>query len=148
MPILKDFKSFAVKGNMVDLAVGVIIGGAFGRVITAIVDDLVMPLLNPLMPKGRWREWTISPGVKLGDFLSTALDFLIVSVVIFIVVQILHGHREKHEAKKAAEVSSTDRLLTDIREEMRAMRREITASKTVHPRGPESPARSGPASFH
>ena len=62
MPILKDFKDFAVKGNMVDLAIGVIIGGAFGSIITSIVQDVTMPILNPLMPKGKWRDWIVEPG--------------------------------------------------------------------------------------
>lgn len=56
MPVWKDFKEFAVKGNMVDLAVGVIIGAAFGGIINSIVQDVTMPLLNPLMPQGHWRD--------------------------------------------------------------------------------------------
>lgn len=59
MSFFKDFKEFAIKGNMMDLAIGVIIGGAFGRIIKSMVDDLFMPLLNPLIPQGRWREWTV-----------------------------------------------------------------------------------------
>lgn len=125
MSFLKDFKEFAIKGNMMDLAIGVIIGGAFGRIIKSIVDDLVMPLLNPLMPKGRWREWTVPPGVKLGNFLSTTVDFLIVALVIFTMVRLLHLHRKKHEEQKAASGPTMEALLTDIRQEMRELRKDI-----------------------
>ena len=127
MSVWKNFKDFAVKGNMVDLAVGVIIGAAFGSIVTSIVQDVTMPLLNPLMPKGHWRDWVIEPGIKMGNFLSTVLNFAIVAVVMFGVVSLLHGRRKKQEAKKAAgeELDHTDQLLTDIREEMRGMRREM-----------------------
>jgi large conductance mechanosensitive channel len=127
MSIWKDFKDFAVKGNMVDLAIGVIIGGAFGSIVTSIVQDVTMPLLNPLMPQGRWREWIVGPGVKLGNFLGTVLNFTIVAVVMFGVMRLLHGRRKKQEAKKAVgqDLDHTDQLLTHIREEMRGLRREL-----------------------
>jgi len=139
MSVWKDFKGFAVKGNMVDLAVGVIIGAAFGSIINSIVQDVTMPLLNPLMPKGHWRDWVIEPGIKMGNFLSTVLNFTIVAIVMFGVVRLLHGRRKKQEAKKAAgeELDHTDRLLTDIREEMRGLRREM--SKQQERNGPPSP---------
>ncbi|MEZ4807812.1 MAG: large conductance mechanosensitive channel protein MscL [Flavobacteriales bacterium] len=122
MGFLKDFKTFAIKGNMVDLAIGVIIGAAFGRIITSLVDDLVMPLLNPLMPKGQWRAWVIEPGIKVGHFLSTAVDFTIVAIVIFLVVRVLHLRRERHEAAKNVGPSSTDQLLAGIHAELKDMR--------------------------
>ena len=127
MSVLRNFKDFAIRGNMVDLAIGVIIGSAFGNVINSIVQDLTMPLLNPLMPQGRWREWVIDPGVKLGSFLGTVVNFLIVALVMFGVVSLLHGRRRRREAEKAArkELDHTDQLLTDIREEMRGMRKEM-----------------------
>ena len=132
MPLLKDFKEFAIKGNMVDLAIGVIIGGAFGQIITSIVQDVTMPLLNPLMPQGQWREWVVGPGVKLGSFLGTVINFLIVAIVMFSVVSLLHGRRKRHDAKKAAgeELDHTDQLLTDIREEMRGLRTELRGQGT------------------
>ena len=98
MPVWKDFKDFAVKGNMVDLAVGVIIGGAFGSIINSIVQDVTMPLLNPLMPQGHWRDWVVSPGVKVGNFLSTVINFLIVALVIFLVVKAMNAMQKKEEA--------------------------------------------------
>lgn len=127
MSVWKNFKEFAVKGNMVDLAVGVIIGGAFGGIVTSIVQDVTMPLLNPLMPKGHWRDWIIPPGIKMGNFLGTVLNFTIIAIVMFGVMSLLHGRRKKQEAKKAVgeDLDHTDQLLTDIREEMRGLRREL-----------------------
>ncbi len=125
MSFLKDFKEFAIKGNMVDLAIGVIVGAAFGRIITSLVDDLIMPLLNPLMPQGRWREWVVEPGIKVGHFLSTTIDFLIVAMVIFLVVRLLHLRRERREAVKAVQPSSTDQLLMAIHGELKALRAEV-----------------------
>ncbi|MEO8733007.1 MAG: large conductance mechanosensitive channel protein MscL [Flavobacteriales bacterium] len=124
---MKNLKDFAVKGNIVDLAVGVIIGGAFGSIINSIVQDVTMPLLNPLMPKGHWREWVVGPGIKLGNFLGTVINFVIVAIVMFGVVSLLHARRKKQEAKKAVglDLDHTDQLLTDIREEMRGLRREL-----------------------
>jgi len=87
MSVSSDFKSFILRGNVVDLAVGVVIGGAFGKIVAALVDDLVMPLVSPLIPGGNWREATVtSLNIKLGHLFGTTLDFLIVATVIFFVI--------------------------------------------------------------
>lgn len=137
MSIFKDFNDFAIKGNMADLAIGVIIGGAFGKIVSSLVDDVTMPLLNPLMPKGQWRDWVIGPGVKVGSLLGTMVNFFIVAVVMFGVVSLLHGRRKKHEEKKSAgeELDNTDRLLTDIRDEMRGLRGELGGPAVGHRAG-------------
>jgi large conductance mechanosensitive channel len=80
--MLKEFKAFAMRGNVVDLAVGVIIGGAFGKIVGSFVGDIVMPIINPLIPGGDWKTIEIGPGIKLGSFLGTVLDFLIIAFVI------------------------------------------------------------------
>lgn len=96
MSLVSDFKKFAFKGNVVDLAVGVIIGGAFGKIVTALVGNIIMPLVSLVLPGGNWRqaglvlregskpEETIS--IKYGDFLGVCLDFLIVAVALYLVV--------------------------------------------------------------
>ena len=61
MAFLKDFKAFLNRGNVVDLAVAVVIGGAFGKIVSALVGDLVMPLVNAVVPQGDWRKWEVSP---------------------------------------------------------------------------------------
>jgi large conductance mechanosensitive channel len=92
MKVLKEFKEFINKGNVVDLAVAVVIGGAFGKIVSAIVADLVMPFVNAVMPQGDWRKWEVTPlHFRVGDFLGTLVDFTIVAFVIFIVMVKLVG---------------------------------------------------------
>ncbi|MGO4500139.1 large conductance mechanosensitive channel protein MscL [Paenibacillus sp. 2RAB27] len=121
--MLKEFKDFAFKGNMLDLAVGVIIGGAFGKVITSIVNDLVMPLVGLLIGKVNFNDLYVALDGKhyetfaeaaqstavfrYGQFLSTFLDFLIVAFVIFMVVRQIGKFRKK-EAPKEKAVTTKD----------------------------------------
>jgi large conductance mechanosensitive channel len=90
MSIKKDFQDFVFRGNVVDLAVGVMIGASFGKIVSAVVDDLVMPVVGPLIPGGQWREFVWEPitnmKFKLGHFAATVIDFLIVATVLFIVL--------------------------------------------------------------
>jgi len=90
--LLTEFKAFALKGNVVDMAVGVVIGGAFGKIVSALVEDLFMPLIGALLPGNEWRELTVSPlKLKLGHMLGAVLDFLIIAGVLFLVVNKLVG---------------------------------------------------------
>lgn len=116
--MLKEFKEFALKGNVMDLAIGVIIGGAFGKIITSLVNDIVMPLINPVIPGGDWRTMEIGPGIKIGAFMGTVLDFLIIAFVIFILVRNINKLRKTEEAKPApvAEVPADVKLLAEIRD--------------------------------
>jgi large conductance mechanosensitive channel len=96
MAFVDDFKKFAFKGNVVDLAVGVIIGASFGKIVSALVADLVMPLVALVLPSGDWRTqgWVLKAAadpkdnvvIKYGDFMGTVLDFFVVAVVLFIIV--------------------------------------------------------------
>jgi large conductance mechanosensitive channel len=111
MSIKKDFSAFLFRGNIVDLAVGVIIGGAFGKIVSAFVDDLVMPLVGALIPGGAWREFAIEPvaGVKfqIGHLVGQTLDFVIVAAVLFFVLIKLVGSFKKREAAAAPAAPST-----------------------------------------
>ena len=94
--MLADFKKFAFKGNVVDLAVGVIIGAAFGKIVTALVADLIMPLVALAMPSGDWKKdgyvlrHAADPKqdvvLQYGDFLGSVIDFLIIALVLFLIV--------------------------------------------------------------
>lgn len=119
MGFVKEFKEFAMKGSVMDLAVGVIIGAAFGKIVTALVTDIVMPPIGLLTSKdnGDWRTFTLGP-VKIGDFAGCVLDFLIVAIAIFLVVKGIN-HFKKQEAAAPAEPSSTDKLLMEIRDELK-----------------------------
>lgn len=116
--MFKDFKEFAMRGNVIDLAVGVIIGAAFGKIVTSLVNDIVMPLINPLMPGGNWRTLEVGPGVKIGAFLSATVDFILLAFVIFIFVRIINRMKKKEEAKPVAvaEVPADVKLLGEIRD--------------------------------
>ena len=116
--MLKEFSTFALRGNVIDLAVGVIIGAAFGKIVASFVADIVMPLINPMIPGGDWRTMEIGPGVKIGSFLGTVLDFLIVAFVIFLAVKAINQMKKKEEAKPVApaELPADVKLLAEIRD--------------------------------
>jgi len=92
MKMLQEFKAFINKGNVVDLAVAVVIGGAFGKIVTAVVSDVVMPLVNGVLPQGDWRKWEVTPlHFRIGDLIGTVVDFVIVAFVVFLVMVKLMG---------------------------------------------------------
>jgi large conductance mechanosensitive channel len=96
MALFDDFKKFAFKGNVVDLAVGVIIGASFQKIVSALVADLIMPVVALILPSGDWRESAFilkaaanpkdNVSIKYGDFAGNVLDFLIVAFVLFLIV--------------------------------------------------------------
>jgi len=96
MAFIEDFKKFAFKGNVIDLAVGVVIGGAFGKIVSALVADLFMPLVSLVLPSGDWRANGLvlrqAPDpkdnvvIQYGDFFGAVLDFMVIALVLFIVV--------------------------------------------------------------
>jgi large conductance mechanosensitive channel len=113
MGFYADFKKFALKGNVVDLAVGVIIGAAFGKIVAALVADVIMPCVALVLPSGNWKEsgWILRHAadpkdnvvLKWGDFVATIVDFLIVALVLFIVVSKIIKRFEKPEAPTTKE---------------------------------------------
>ena len=143
MGFAKEFKEFAVKGNVVDLAVGVIIGGAFGKIVDSVVNDLVMPIIASiigkpdfsnlyLVLKGNVPEGTALADAKklpdtailaYGNFLTVAINFLLLAFIIFLMIRAINKLRRKEEvsAVPAAppEPSSTDKLLMEIRDALK-----------------------------
>lgn len=116
MSVKDEFKTFLFRGNVVDLAVGVVIGGAFGKIVSAMVEDLVMPLVSALLPGGSWRELTVTPlGFKVGHMLGVTLDFLIVATVIFVVmVKFVGAVNKKAPAPPAAPVKACGECLENV----------------------------------
>lgn len=109
MSIVDDFKAFALRGNMVDLAIGVVIGTAFGKVVNSLVGDIIMPALGLLIGGIDFSAWTIPlslPGVSnkavlnIGSFINVALDFLIIAWAIFIVMKGMNRFYKKEEKKE------------------------------------------------
>jgi large conductance mechanosensitive channel len=118
MAFIEDFKKFAFKGNVVDLAVGVVIGAAFGKIVSALVADLFMPLVALVLPSGDWRangvvlrhaaEAKDDVIIKYGDFFGAVLDFLVIALVLFIVVsRILKAAEGRIVGSKPPEAATT-----------------------------------------
>jgi large conductance mechanosensitive channel len=99
---LKEFQEFALKGNVVDLAVAVIIGGAFGKIVSSFVADVVMPIVNPLIPGGDWRKLTLPPGINIGSFMGSIVDFVIIALVLFLTLRTLAKFKKSEVAPTAA----------------------------------------------
>ena len=120
--MLKEFKEFAMRGNVMELAVALIIGAAFGKIITSVVNDIIMPLLNPAMPGGDWRAMEVGPGVKIGSFLGTVVDFIFIAFAVFLIVKTMNRLKKKEEAKPPgpAELPPDVKLLTEIRDMMKS----------------------------
>jgi large conductance mechanosensitive channel len=127
MSILKEFKEFAVKGNVVDLAVGIIIGAAFGKIVTSIVADVIMPPIGLLIGGVDFSDLVItlkaaegaSPAVviSIGKFLQTVIDFTIVAFAIFLLIKVINKVKAKEPT--AAVTPPQELLLTEIRDLLR-----------------------------
>ena len=122
MSFIKEFKEFAIKGNVMDLAIAVILGAAFGKIITALVDNILMPIIGSFIGKSFNTLTATINGVELkyGLFLQSVLDFLIITLVIFMIVRSMNKMKKKEEVVVSApEMSSTDKLLVEIRDALR-----------------------------
>ena len=135
---MAEFKQFIARGNVMDMAVGVIIGGAFGKISTSLVNDIIMPAVSMLVGGITFSDWKIvlkqavldvdgvkelAPAVSInyGTFLSTILDFVIIAFAVFCMIKFLNNlHRKKEEAPAAPpappEPSAEEKLLTEIRD--------------------------------
>lgn len=128
MSIVKEFKEFAVRGNVIDMAVGVIVGTAFGKIVSSFVSDVIMPPIGVLIGGVDFNDlaFTIkeavgaSPAVVIayGKFAQTVIDFTIIAFVIFMVVRLINSLKKKAEAAPAAPVAipAEQQLLTEIRD--------------------------------
>ena len=143
MGFVKEFKEFAIKGNAMDLAVGVIIGGAFGKIIASIVDDLIMPIVAAIVGQPDFSNLyvvlrgDVPSGVSLiearkmsgaaifayGNFITVAISFILLAIVVFIMVKAINSLKREKEAVvvPAAEVlTKEETLLTEIRDALKA----------------------------
>ena len=124
--MLKEFKKFISKGNVVDLAVGVIIGGAFGKIVSSLVNDILMPIIGILIGGIDFSSLSIKVGsakITYGMFIQNIIDFLIIAFCVFIFVKIVHKisnlakQEEKAEEEKVTETELS--VLKEIREELK-----------------------------
>ena len=132
--ILKEFKDFAMRGNVVDMAVGVIIGGAFGKIVTSVVNDIIMPLIATLLGNVKFTDLNLvlkaaDPAIEgsaditwnYGNFIQQVFDFMIIAIAIFAFIKLINMAKKKEEAKPAAPApapapSKEEVLLTEIRD--------------------------------
>ena len=132
MSLLTEFREFAARGNVVDLAVGVIIGASFGKIVTSLVDQVVMPPIGLLLGKVDFSkmEWVLVPenpateavekvAIQYGAFINTLIQFLIVAFVVFLLVKGINKLR-REQAPEAAGPTATEALLAEIRDELKA----------------------------
>ncbi len=121
MGFIKEFKDFAMKGNVVDLAVAVVIGAAFGAIVSSLVDDVITPLLLAPALKAIGAadiDQLVWGTVKYGKFLAAIIKFIVVALVLFLIIKSMNSMKKKEEAAPA-EPSSTDKLLAEIRDELK-----------------------------
>lgn len=141
MSIIKDFKAFISRGNVMDMAIGVIIGGAFGKIVTSLVNDIMMPGIGYLIGGLDFADmkYVMSPAVLdkageivtpevaicYGNFINTVIEFLIIAICIFLVITVIQKARakfdallkvQKEEVKEEPKVSDETKLLTEIRD--------------------------------
>lgn len=124
--MFKEFKEFALRGNVLDLAVGVIIGAAFGKIVTSLVNDIIMPLIGLLLAGIDFKDLSFTVGdatVLYGSFIQTIVDFLIVAFSIFLFIRFFNRFKRKEEEKVEEEVavlSKEEEILTEIRDLLKA----------------------------
>ncbi|NFB57520.1 large-conductance mechanosensitive channel protein MscL [Clostridium botulinum] len=123
--MIKDFKEFAVKGNAMELAIGVVIGGAFGKIVTSLVEDIIMPLVGLLIGGIDFTGLNFSMNlsgkavvsIKYGNFIQAAVNFLIISFSIFLFIKLINKFKKKEEeVKEEPKISNEEILLTEIRD--------------------------------
>lgn len=124
MGMMKEFKEFAMKGNVIDLAVGVVIGGAFGGIVKSLVDDIITPaILTPALKAANLSDLSqlTVPGtaIKYGNFISQCISFLIIAFALFLVIKGVNAMKKAEPAPAPAGPSAEEKLLTEIRDELR-----------------------------
>jgi large conductance mechanosensitive channel len=128
MKILDEFKKFAIKGNMIDMAVGIIIGAAFGKIVASLVSDIIMPPIGLLLGGVNFADMKVImkaatetvPAVtwNYGNFIQAAIDFLIIALVVFMLIKAINAAKKKEEVAPSAPPAPTKDqvLLTEIRD--------------------------------
>lgn len=133
MGMLQEFKEFAIKGNMIDMAVGIIMGAAFGTVVSSLVKDVIMPPIGQLMggvdfsnlkiPLAEAAAGKEAAAINYGTFFNNVISFLVVAFAVFMLVKAVNAAKAQFEEEKVAapdEPSSTDKLLMEIRDNLKS----------------------------
>ncbi len=123
--LIKEFKAFAIRGNVVDLAIAVIIGTAFGKIVSSLVDNLVMPFLSLFLGGANFSGLSFTVGtlvIQYGTLLQSVIDFVIIAFVIFLIIKMINRlirHEEKKVEEMPTPLSEEVRLLTEIRDALK-----------------------------
>lgn len=136
--MLKEFKEFALKGNVMDLAIGVIIGGAFQSIVTSLVNDIIMPIINSMTGKMDFSEMTFNIGnsvIKYGSFISAVVNFLIVAFTLFMVLRYINRLNKRLEEAKKSEMAEKLNRLTNVKKGLfkKESKEEEKVEETVEP---------------
>ena len=124
MSMMSEFREFAMRGNVIDLAVGVVIGGAFGKIVTSIVDDIITPaILTPALKAANLTDLSqlTVPGtaIKYGNFLSNLISFIIVAFALFLIIKGINSMKKAEPAPAPAGPSNEEKLLMEIRDALK-----------------------------
>src|SRR5262245_24677589 len=122
MGMLREFKEFAMKGNIVDLAVAVIIGGAFGKIVTALTDSIIMPVIAMIMGKGGMSDVSFTIGktvFPVGHFLQAVIDFILIAFVLFLIIKAMNAAKKKEKEAPAPPPAEEIVLLREIRDALK-----------------------------
>ncbi len=134
MSMMKEFKEFALKGNLVDMAIAFVMGGAFGKVTSSFIDGMVMPLVGLIQGKDltAWKyvlkaaemgadgkETSAEIAIKYGSFITVTIEFIIVAFIMFLIIKSINKMKKKEAEAPAAGPSSTDSLLMEIRDSLK-----------------------------
>jgi large conductance mechanosensitive channel len=126
MSVVKEFKAFLAKGNVVDLAVAVIIGAAFSKIVTVVNAGIFMPIIGKLLPGGDWRTATVtSLNLEVGAVLAATIDFMLTALIVFLmVVKVMGALKRKEAAAPPAppEPTGEEKLLAEIRDLLKQQR--------------------------
>lgn len=121
MKLVKEFKEFITRGNVVDMAVGIIIGSAFTAIVTSLVNDVVMPFIGWIIGGKDFTEYAVQLGdatIAYGNFIQAIINFLLIALVVFLIVKAINSVRKKKE-EEPAEPSDEVKLLTEIRDSLK-----------------------------
>lgn len=115
----EDFKAFAFQGNIVELAIAVVVGGAFGQIVTSLVENIITPIIGGLMNGVHFEGLSYTIGaseVTYGIFLQSVFDFFVISISIFLFIRLLMKFKRKEEEEETEEIDPNEALLTEIRD--------------------------------
>ena len=126
--LMKEFKEFAVKGNVIDLAVAVVIGAAFGKIVTSLVNDIVMPLIGVILGGRNFSALSFTIGdaqIKYGSFLQSIVDFSIIALTIFLIIKFINRFKSKVSNLTKGETEAFQPMVEAVEEEVVQVREEV-----------------------